>query len=84
MNLRRSCSTDFSSVAAFDRHGTGTHEYTSLEGVQLGREDGRRCMDDDEMMGVGMELDSRGRWRIIPSASQEAFYAASKVLSHRP
>jgi hypothetical protein len=80
LNLCRSCDTDFASAAAFDRHRTGVHEYTFLEGVEQGREDGRRCLDPGEMLAAGMEVDSRGRWRIVPSESQEAFYAASRAV----
>jgi hypothetical protein len=75
LNLCRSCDTDFSSVAAFDRHRTGVHEYTFLEGIELGREDGRRCMHPEEMREHGMEVDRSGRWRLVPSEAQKAFYA---------
>jgi hypothetical protein len=30
-------------------------------------EDGRRCLDEEEMREAGMELDKRGRWRIALS-----------------
>lgn len=81
LNLCRSCETDFSSVAAFDRHRTGTHEYTFLEGIELGREDGRRCMDPDEMLEAGMEVDSRGRWRIALSEADQTRLAALGAAS---
>jgi hypothetical protein len=83
LNLCRACDTDFSSVAAFDRHRTGTHDYSFLEGVELCHKDGRRCMDPDEMLEARMEVDAQGRWKITPSEAQKAFYEASKVLSHR-
>ena len=50
----------FASVTAFDRHRVGRHEHVwSAE-----REDGRRCLDEDELRDAGMELDPRGRWRV--------------------
>ena len=64
MNLCRTCRTDFASVAAFDRHRTGRHEYR----FSFERLDGRRCMSDDEMLTAGMELDPRGRWTIPQDA----------------
>jgi hypothetical protein len=83
MNLCRSCDTDFASVAAFDRHRTGTHEYTLSEGLRFEPpvEDGRRCMDVDEMLEAGMEVDPRGRWRI---ALTEADQARLATLSEGP
>jgi len=35
------------------------------------REDGRRCRDNDEMVAAGLELDERGRWRIILSEREK-------------
>ena len=66
LNLCRSCGCDFASVSAFDRHRTGSYEYTFVEGLALdpSRDDGRRCQDADEMTGAGMALDARGRWTI--------------------
>ena len=61
LNLCRACDRDFSSVAAFDRHRVGVHEYTYSEGLDLGREDGRRCLDMDELGDAGLALDARGR-----------------------
>jgi hypothetical protein len=64
MNLCCACQRDFSSVSAFDRHRIGRHAYDFAEGLELGFEDGRRCMDDDEMQAAGMAIDRRGRWTI--------------------
>jgi hypothetical protein len=64
MNLCCACRRDFSSIAAFDRHRVGKHAYDFAEGLALGFEDGRRCMDEDEMLEAGMALDRRGRWAI--------------------
>jgi hypothetical protein len=66
MTLCCACWRDFSSTAAFDRHRTGVHQYDFAEGLELDppREDGRRCMDEDEMGAAGMALDRRGRWCI--------------------
>jgi hypothetical protein len=64
MNVCRSCREDFGSVSAFDRHRVGRHTYTFREKLELGRENGRRCLDTDELEAVGMALDARGRWVI--------------------
>jgi hypothetical protein len=76
MNLCVTCKTDFASVAAFDRHRIGVHEYTFAEGLEFepSREDGRRCMDVDEMLAAGMEQDARGRWRIAADAERVALH----------
>jgi hypothetical protein len=65
-NLCCACNTDFSSVSAFDKHRIGKHAYTYSQGLKFDRpaEDGRRCMDDGEMVAAGMELDARDRWAI--------------------
>lgn len=72
MNICRSCGVDFSSVSAFDRHRVGRHVYTLSEGLRLDppHEDGRRCLDADEIRAVGMELDRRGRWCITRDVEQ--------------
>jgi hypothetical protein len=51
---------DFGSVAAFDRHRVGTHEYTFIEGLYMEPErlDGRRCLDESEIAAL---TDSKGR-----------------------
>jgi hypothetical protein len=66
LNLFRSCDCDFASVAAFDRHRAGSHVYTLAEGLELDppQENGRRCLDADEMLSAGMAPDVRGRWTI--------------------
>jgi hypothetical protein len=72
VNLCRGCNEDFASASAFDRHRTGTHRYLwSAE-----REDGRRCLDDAEMLDAGMEPDKRGGWRIIGDAERIAGWLA--------
>lgn len=78
LNLCRSCDTDFASVAAFDRHRTGVHDYTLAEGLRFEPpvEDGRRCMAPDEMLDHGMEVDGRGRWRIAISEADQKRLAA--------
>ena len=49
-SLCRSCGLYFNSVAAFDKHRTGTH----------GKD--RRCMTVEEMRGKGMDINGRGFW----------------------
>lgn len=59
------CGADFTSVSLFDRHRVGTHAYTYSEGIKQDPpvEDGRRCLDADEMRGNGWGRDARGRWQ---------------------
>jgi hypothetical protein len=75
------CKKDFASVAAFDRHRIGTHEYDFAEGLRFDppREDGRRCMDEDEMTEAGMELDARERWRIQADAERIRAWATREA-----
>ena len=67
-NYCRACSTDFASLAAFDKHRVGVHEHK----WSPDREDGRRCLIGDELLEVGMELDLRGRWRIVLTGERRA------------
>jgi hypothetical protein len=64
MNFCTTCGLDFASVAAFDAHRVGKHAYTFSEGLRMDppREDGRRCLDPDEMKRAGWKRDGRGRW----------------------
>ena len=50
-----SCGRDFSGDSMFDRHRVGKHAYTYSEGLALEppREDGRRCLDAEEMRELG-------------------------------
>jgi hypothetical protein len=63
MNLCRGCNRDFGSVSAFDAHRVGTHAYTFSEGLKQNppRENGRRCLDVEEM--PDWHQDKFGRWR---------------------
>jgi hypothetical protein len=68
MNLCRACGEDFAGVSAFDKHRVGVHAYSwSLE-----HPDGRRCLIGEELLEAGMELDTRGRWRIAVSDAEVA------------
>lgn len=57
LNGCSSCGLDFASVGAFDAHRTGVHDYTFSEGMRMdpSREDGRRCLDLDELPEHGLE-----------------------------
>jgi len=72
LTLCRSCSCDFASVSAFDRHRIGVYVYTHARGLELNppREDGRRCLDAGEMLEAGMAPDVRGRWSIVADAER--------------
>jgi hypothetical protein len=67
----RSCGRDFSGDSLFDAHRAGVHDYTLLEGLRREPplEDGRRCLDTDEMRERGWrpltdeEMAASGRHR---------------------
>jgi hypothetical protein len=65
VNLCRACGLDFGSVSGFDAHQVGRHEYTFAEGMRMDppREDGRRCLDTEELEAYGWHRDRQGRWR---------------------
>jgi hypothetical protein len=65
MNLCCDCGEDFTGIRLFDAHRVGRHAYTYSEGLAMDppREDGRRCLDVDEMQERGWRLDKRGRWQ---------------------
>jgi len=75
------CGQDFTSTSLFDRHRAGVYEYTLEQGLKLEPplEDGRRCLDSDEMKAKGWELNDRGRWLdpVRLQASREAFAKAA-------
>jgi hypothetical protein len=63
VNVCRSCGRDFASVVLFDRHRVGKHGYTYHEGLAMeqAQEDGRRCLDADEIRALGWERNRAGR-----------------------
>lgn len=75
-NLCRSCDEDFGSLAAFDRHRSGTHAYL----WSSDRPDGRRCLDVEEMKAAGLALNKLGGWSIGKDLQsiREAFLAPTK------
>lgn len=66
-NLCSSCKTEFGSVSAFDAHRVGNHNYTYSEGLALtpAREDGRRCLRNDELENSGFVVNKRGTWSLV-------------------
>ena len=67
VNPRNGCSAcgrDFSALRYFDAHRVGVHAYTYWEGLRRDPpvEDGRRCLDVEEMRSLGWALDRNGRW----------------------
>lgn len=56
LNGCRSCGCDFTKTRHFDRHRVGVHGYTYAGGLRMDppREDGRRCMDADELAAAGL------------------------------
>ena len=75
------CGQDFTSTLLFDAHRVGRYHYTLEQGLRLDppREDGRRCLDVDEMTAKGWAQDDRGRWTdpVRVQASREAFARAA-------
>jgi hypothetical protein len=75
------CLQDFTSLALFDRHRVGRYEYTLEQGLRLDRprEDGRRCLDTDEMRANGWALNDSGRWidPVRVEAARESFAKAA-------
>jgi hypothetical protein len=69
----RSCREDFSSDSNFDRHRRGKHAYRwSPE-----HEDGRRCLDTEELQRLGWKLNGYGRWYDASRAHPRALEAAA-------
>jgi hypothetical protein len=65
LNGCETCGEDFASVKYFDAHRVGTLQYLLRQGLAMDppRENGRRCLDEDEMRDKkGWERDGRGRW----------------------
>jgi hypothetical protein len=82
LNYCCACKKDFSSLSAFDKHRAGVHEYTFLQGIHLDppKENGRRCLDEDEFSKVGLFLNEKGRWS-LPSDASDYFEAPSPKTS---
>ena len=57
MQRLRWCRHDFSSVELFDQHRVGDHALDYPE-----HEDGRRCLDVEEMQARGWIRDAKARW----------------------
>jgi hypothetical protein len=60
------CGEDFTSLELFDAHHVGDHALDWPE-----HEDGRRCLDVDEMTERGWLQDVLGRW-LNPARSERA------------
>jgi hypothetical protein len=82
MNYCRACREDFASLSAFDGHRTGTNTHTFREGLERGREDGRRCLDPDELTAMGWHQDSSGRWKLPLSEAQRQRLAGMRAERH--
>jgi hypothetical protein len=72
VNLCRACDSDFTSVETFDAHRVGKHAYTYEDGLKLDPsvEDGRRCLDAEEMLALGWRQEERGRWVNVARAER--------------
>lgn len=58
------CGLVFTSTSAFDKHRVGKHAYTFREGLEMDppREDGRRCLGEDELVALDWRQNRYGRW----------------------
>lgn len=59
MNFCPTCQRDFGSVRSFDAHRTGKHDRAWPSDP-----DGRRCLDEPELLANGFERNSHGRWSL--------------------
>jgi hypothetical protein len=66
VNLCSGCGEDFGSVSAFDAHRTGRFDVTFPENL----EEGRRCLDTEELAAKGWRQDKHGRWRTPAEAAR--------------
>jgi hypothetical protein len=82
VNYCRACREDFASLSAFDGHRTGRHTYTFREGLERGTEDGRRCLDPDELEAMGWHQDGQGRWKLPLSEAQRQRLAGMRAERH--
>jgi hypothetical protein len=73
MNVCSTCGLDFSTPEDFDEHRVGTHDYLLAEGLRMNppRDDGRRCLDEDEL--TGWRKDQHGRW-VAPAVDHAPSY----------
>ena len=80
LNQCGACGEDFNGVRLFDRHRVGVHAYTITEGLNMEppHEDGRRCLDTDEMQERGWAKNDRGRW-IDPEEAAKARKAFPRI-----
>lgn len=86
MNVCGACGLDFSSVRAFDAHRVGKHRYTHAEGLAMHspREDGRRCLREDELQAAGFLQNTRGRWGLADHMDRaRQRFSAQPDTSHR-
>jgi hypothetical protein len=84
MNVCATCEKDFVSLAAFDEHRTGRHDYTLWEGLKQEPpvEDGRRCFATFELEETGWTEDAKGRWRFPDDWEMQAWrWDADEVMA---
>jgi hypothetical protein len=69
VNRCSGCGEEFSSLGNFDKHRVGNHALDWPE-----HEHGRRCLDTEELRGLGFALDARGRWHDPKRAARTGDY----------
>lgn len=79
MNICVSCKQDFAGVRDFDSHRVGKHAYTFMEGLRIGKEDGRRCLAPDELVINGWKQNTRGRWVHAREGRRRVVFAPERV-----
>ena len=58
LNICPVCGLDFGGERAFEMHKTGKHDYLHSDE----HPDGRRCLNEQEMLERGMYRNAKGRW----------------------
>jgi hypothetical protein len=83
VNLCRACGEDFGSLSGFDTHRIGRHEHMLAEGFAMNppREDGRRCLDAEELEQLGWHQDVHGRWRMPRLEAEMPFWDQQSAKS---
>lgn len=75
LNFCTSCGSDFGGIRAFDLHRVGSHDYLYGEG----HPDGRRCLNEAEMLERGMYLNAAERWSQAQNGLSDRLGSRSKA-----
>jgi hypothetical protein len=83
LNLCSGCGEDFTSVFLFDLHRVGVHAYTFSQGMGQDTpvENGRRCLDPEEMEAKGWRTNEKGRWYSPERSEKVSRYFSGLALA---